>query len=496
MQPRWQVLIQPPSFSPGRTFPNSLVGQVETSIDKYLSRKWVRPSLPNEAQNPSGYFTPGSTVPEYDFSKVVSTISISLSDRKADMCLLEIPDPLMVYSFLFEPGLFVTVLAGWDSPGEFGIVFEGIIHKVKPHFVAGRKSTVTLTCMEDMIIMGKEERDTPMRAEAVEEGNPEDGGWEDTLLMIAERHGFEMSREDIHLPTPKPKNLPKSPTQGPKISDLQRLYQMAETCYGAFWLEGSKLKFATYTHILDIMEPRFKFLFREIGHDFPSAEGLRERIFLGGKFMHFLTDDVEVTKGKGKKKVESGSDPEDVTSSFGVIQTDHGDGRGTIAYNYHPERLADFAERDPEGFTILQNFLADSSWAKPEVWERIKEFFSEVKRENKPSSDVRDPGKAEMKEDDRVLNEGITIKCPVGSWVIQPVSTCILEGINPLNDKFYISDVEHRITKGKFETVLQAFRLAKGKFYDKETGEDTDQQSQDGSDAGYETEGGDEIIDE
>lgn len=469
--PYWKVLIQPPPNSAVRDLPKSLVNKTEAQVKKYLKKRpWIQLRQASAFSQHRG--TPAYANKDYDFSLAVSQINIIKTENKADICTLVIPDPYMIFGDLFETGLLVTIDAGWNYASQQGNIFEGIIHEVRPLFRSGRQSVVTVVCMADMIVMGKEEQDVPMMSVDGEEetddpdqADPEVGDFKGIIKEIAKRNGFKCEDENIKLTPPFPKNTAGSPTQGPKMTDLQRLGELADQCYASFWIEDDVLWFASLTHIFDNLKPEYRFYFQEI--DRPVLEvQFKDDLKSDASNGTALVDEVSVTKGRPRKSVETAAiiDNDPAVSGLTFIQADQVHGRppdsDIIGYKLDSDKIEKLRKENPVEYDRLYDYV--SPFNDNEIkWERIQEYFIEVRRsEHKSQSEVKDPGKAALKADDRALNEGIELNCPFGSWRVRPITTCLLKGLGSRYDgKYYIAEVNHLLTAGSYTTKIAAQRV-------------------------------------
>lgn len=460
------MLIQPPGNRADQAL-GSFVGRPFTKdVQKYLKPSpWFKiKDLPEGSNQP--IFPPS----EYDFSALVSTVEVEMSDRKADMCTISISDPKNIYANLFEPGLLVTVMGGWDTENGFGVLFEGIIHEVTPSFRTGSRSTVKLACLEDMIVMGAVEVDSPMVDEGgdeddedMEEADPEQGSYIDMIKAIATRNGLQCDDSDIMLVAPFPKNKPGSPSQGPKMTDLARMFSLAEECYAATWLEGDRLKFASLTKILDTFKPEFRFFFRDLGADTaPELLNHVEGLFTAANTKLVAIEAASITNGRPRKSVHVADDTGMVSSEdIKGAPTVGKEGQEIVGYRPDEVKLAALSVEDQDR---LRAYVSPSNISAGRVeWDKIKEFVIAIVVTHKSESKaVLEANKAILKADERFLNQGVDMQIPVGVWALRPIQVAEVSGLGQKYSGFYyLATVTHSFSTKGYNCRVEGLRYIK-----------------------------------
>jgi hypothetical protein len=470
MRAYWKVFIQPPG-NVASSGVNEFVGLSYVEAEKYLkprvwfsAKKSIRPrfqAVPTVISVPNN---------EYDFTKMVTKIDIEQSDRKADVCKISMYDPHNIFANMLETGLLVTVIGGWEKEESYGTLFEGIIHQVQPTFKAGQNSTLDLICLSDMVIMGLEEVDTPMinesgeaddTGEGMEEAsNPEQGSYPEIIKAIAKRNHLKCDDSDIMLVPPFPKNTTKSPKQGPKQTDLARLFELADELYAAVWLEGDRLKFASLTKIFDTFKSEMTFVFRDIDNGTDDFRGIHDSIFESAATKLIYVNNASVSSGRPRKKVKVEADSGKISSvDVHGAPTKTKEGFEIVGWRPDEKKLAALSiEQQDE----LRAYVSPGNISAGRVeWDKIKEYVVAIVIEHKPESQtVLGTNKEKPKVDERILNIGVAMDIPAGYWKLRPISVADIAGLGQkFSGRYYVSTVTHNISQTGYSCRVEGLKV-------------------------------------
>ena len=465
MRAVWQFIIKQPKDAPDM---GELVGKKYVDVVKLYNKSfsWSDP-LPPETGYPCDAFdAKPAQIAELDFSHVVTKIDVEKTDRKADMCTVILFDPKNIFANILDTGLQVKVTGGWSNEDGAGVLFEGIIHEVRSQFKSGNRSTCTIICLEDMIMLGGVEEDDPMISAGGDEdapdapdSDPEQGTYPEIIMKIAQRHPPLKCDEaaDIKLTSAIPKNTKESPNQGAKQTDLARLYELAEQCYAAVYVENGHLKFYTLTHIFDTFKPICDFLFRDTSSS--VAPGFTNDVFAASKTRQVYVEDVTITNGRPRKKIkiEAGELVIKV-----VDKTSSPDNPATFFYRPDSEKLEKLSVEDQN---FWHNYFSPTNIkAKLVTWENVKKFCIRVDVEGKPESEseVKGSNKEKLVSDDRVLNTGVQLNLPIGWWKLRPIQVATVLGLGgKYSGLYYLSTVSHSLSAQGYSCKVSGFRYDK-----------------------------------
>ena len=492
MRAVWKVTIQPPNLDATEEL-GDFVGTEYIAASKYHKKRW---NFETRGGGGGVRETAGLRATELDVSKRVISIVVEQSDRKVHMAKITMFDHDHYLADTLETGLLVTVSGGWDEEGSEGRLFEGLIHVVSPVFKSGNRSTITLTCLEKMIVLaavevdlakvkepslvpgtgdyfdhtnlGKEDGDDGDSPEDkdVEKASAEAGGYADIIIATARRNGLQCNLSDITLTEPYPTNKINSPKQTAKATDLAHLYKLAKDLYAAMWVdEDNRLKFSSLTSIYDTKKPELTFVFRDVGSE-EDGPWLRRisadaSIFDTANTKRVYVESAAVNKGRPRKKAKVEAETgvilaEDITGAPTVTD----DGREIIAYKVNSEMLAalDATERDKIGDV----FTLQATVGGTIDWDTTQQYLLPITLEHVPESqevDGTDKVKVQ-KADPRELNIGVDMECTAGYWGIRPITMATVHGLGTkYSGTYYIAQVSHMLSNAGYKCSVKALKI-------------------------------------
>lgn len=461
MKAYWQVLIQAPNLDATE----QLAPRINTSYAD--ASKFYKPQFFFDVKQTG--FSLGMGEKEYDVSQRVRDIVVEQSDRKADMAKIVMADHDHYLADNLETGLLVTVIGGWDKKDSYGVLFEGLIHTVTPSYRSGQRSTMTITCLEKMIVMGVDEVDMVNVTEAgeededSEESSAETGSYADIIIATARRNGLQCDKEDVTLVPPFPRNQIKSPEQTAKATDLAHLFKLAKALYAAMWVEGDRLKFSSLTKIYDDHKPELTFVYRDISNnDTLSIGATNDDLFETASTKKVFIEEASVNKGRPRKKVKVAA-ADNRVAGLDVKGAPKKDKDGNEIYyipdyaKIHDQSLS--SDRVDELRELFYNASGTLEWATTKQW------LVAVKIEHvEESKTVEGTNKIEVAADARELNIGVDMKCTAGYWGARPVTMAKVRGLGKkYSGLYYIAEVSHDLSAAGYKCSVKALKIGEQK---------------------------------